>query len=879
MDKNDINKILNSDKDYLSKLIGLSKEVIGTSISFKDDNLEHKFEFHNKEMEIGKSWKFFILVQMAYSLSISVNLVLNEFLINRSFYFLISGVIIELIFAGVCHYTITKLRFKLHTIVKYLRFFYIYAVYNTILIFPVNSLSQEFYLRNFYFMFIFISLFQIYYLDFNYIGNLILPIFNAISIIYIQYSKNFPKYYFFPEFFSNLLFHFFIFQIKKSETENKRDSFFDYTMNQNITEYVKNLINYLNTFVISFKNNQLIYMNNYAINFFNKYIKNSSTENIEDALLTDRDKIEKSINQYININSYVKTFFDSLKYCNYLNKKEMYYGMSLSEIISEEMKIEIEEGEYFQRLGFFNNSIQGVDNCYEISHRKVNFKDRAIEILIYDVTEIKLAEKKMIENKYKQKLLAKIAHEFKTPLITIISLIQNLQEIQNIRDDRLYSKLNQISNLSNFSVVLVDDLILYVSDLCDFKTNLKIINLRELMNFSYEILKTLIQCNETKVNSIETLIKIDKNIDKVKILSHDTSLKQIFLNFISNSVKFTKYGFIKMKAKILKDEDYVEISVKDRGSGIKEQDYFRLFKDKITKFDLNIEDDYNIKGSGLGLSICNVLVNSLDHKIGYKSNKKEGSKFFIKIKIDKTKRHDESYISDQRLLENLELPISPMMNNTKVFMDENIREIQSKCNSQNLIILKKRNSELSGETPLQNFNFLKKDHDISKEDIIYKIEDRFKSLVPFSFSFTLNEMKIESNLRILVIDDHKFVRDVIVKLVTSVFKTFNIDNFEILEGCDGIALLDFVTKDKENAIKCILTDENMYYLNGSDAIRIIRKLEHSNKVNKYHIISITAFDDLGTKQNIMSSGVNEIISKPCTKSSIIHIFKELKIIP
>ena len=118
MDKNDINKILNSDKDYLSKLIGLSKEVIGTSISFKDDNLEHKFEFHNKEMEIGKSWKFFILVQMAYSLSISVNLVLNEFLINRSFYFLISGVIIELIFAGVCHYTITKLRFNKNSFTK-----------------------------------------------------------------------------------------------------------------------------------------------------------------------------------------------------------------------------------------------------------------------------------------------------------------------------------------------------------------------------------------------------------------------------------------------------------------------------------------------------------------------------------------------------------------------------------------------------------------------------------------------------------------------------------------------------------------------------------------------------------------------------------------
>ena len=70
----------------------------------------------------------------------------------------------------------------------------------------------------------------------------------------------------------------------------------------------------------------------------------------------------------------------------------------------------------------------------------------------------------------------------------------------------------------------------------------------------------------------------------------------------------------------------------------------------------------------------------------------------------------------------------------------------------------------------------------------------------------------------------------------------------------------------------------MNYLNGSDAVSIIRKLEQLNKIKSYYIFSITAFDDIETKNNIMNSGINQIISKPCTKSSIIDVFKKLKVI-
>ena len=97
--------------------------------------------------------------------------------------------------------------------------------------------------------------------------------------------------------------------------------------------------------------------------------------------------------------------------------------------------------------------------------------------------------------------------------------------------------------------------------------------------------------------------------------------------------------------------------------------------------------------------------------------------------------------------------------------------------------------------------------------------------------------------------------------------SLNIINFRILEGSDGIDLLNFLRLDKDYKIKYIFTDENMEYLNGSEAVKLITKFEADNKIKNFNIISITTFDDEETRKNILNSGINSILSKPCTKSS------------
>jgi CheY-like chemotaxis protein len=144
----------------------------------------------------------------------------------------------------------------------------------------------------------------------------------------------------------------------------------------------------------------------------------------------------------------------------------------------------------------------------------------------------------------------------------------------------------------------------------------------------------------------------------------------------------------------------------------------------------------------------------------------------------------------------------------------------------------------------------------------------------FSYNILSNLNFMNDNSRIIVIEDQNLIRNSTIKLIETVLRDLNRPNFDVIGGCDGIDLLYYVIKDNLNSkIKCIFTDENMVYLNGSEAVRIIRKLEEMGKINKCFIVSITAFVDDYTKNNILSAGCNKIVSKPCNKSTIMEIIK------
>ena len=120
----------------------------------------------------------------------------------------------------------------------------------------------------------------------------------------------------------------------------------------------------------------------------------------------------------------------------------------------------------------------------------------------------------------------------------------------------------------------------------------------------------------------------DESIPNVLYGDH-VRVKQIILNLLTNSVKYTKNGYIDFKVSSFKKDDVCRliISVEDSGIGIKKENIDKLF----TKFERFDEKNTTIEGTGLGLAITKKLVELMNGKIIVQSIFGKGSKFTVII--------------------------------------------------------------------------------------------------------------------------------------------------------------------------------------------------------------------------------------------------------
>ena len=134
---------------------------------------------------------------------------------------------------------------------------------------------------------------------------------------------------------------------------------------------------------------------------------------------------------------------------------------------------------------------------------------------------------------------------------------------------------------------------------------------------------------------------------------------------------------------------------------------------------------------------------------------------------------------------------------------------------------------------------------------------------------------INKNL-ILVVDDNHLINEANKNIVNKSFNIIGIE-VEIILCSDGIDLIRHVLNDKiKNNIKFILTDENMEFLNGSEAIKFIRLLESKNYISHIPCISVTSHEDKVIVNNIYASGANHVLSKPLNVPKLSGLLEDLK---
>lgn len=240
--------------------------------------------------------------------------------------------------------------------------------------------------------------------------------------------------------------------------------------------------------------------------------------------------------------------------------------------------------------------------------------------IAHDLTEVK--ELTTINN-YKSKFLANVSHEFRTPLNSIILLTSLLQK--NHHENLLKEQTEMLDSIRASSKEL-KDLIEDILDLSKVEAgHLEIetrpINLKSFFSDFSSSIGPLVG-NKKLAFSVETDGALPRTI-----LTDRNRLKQILKNLISNALKFTDRGFIKIRVeKLTEPAGHIKISVQDSGIGIKQEDLEKIFQ-AFHQIKANPEKLY--KGTGLGLTISRELASRLNGIISVESEFGKGSTFSL----------------------------------------------------------------------------------------------------------------------------------------------------------------------------------------------------------------------------------------------------------
>lgn len=262
----------------------------------------------------------------------------------------------------------------------------------------------------------------------------------------------------------------------------------------------------------------------------------------------------------------------------------------------------------------------------EISHTSWESGDLYFGmVIIRDVTERKENEKRLIKamreakaaNETKNEFLATISHELRTPLNAIIGFNQCLlMGMDGSINDAQQTSLKKIEKSSFQLLRLIND----VLDLAKIEAKRM-----ELEIKSYNIVNIVTSCvEEMQSLANQKELELSLSIDQPFILVEFDKfrIRQVLLNFLSNAIKFTEKGSIKVI--VLTEPHQVSLQVIDTGIGLTPEEVEKIFR-PFSQADSSITRKYG--GTGLGLAISKKIIELHGGIITVKSQKGQGSIF------------------------------------------------------------------------------------------------------------------------------------------------------------------------------------------------------------------------------------------------------------
>lgn len=523
-----------------------------------------------------------------------------------------------------------------------------------------------------------------------------------------------------------------------------------------------------------------------------------------------------------------------------------------------------------------------------------------------------IREKSMMEtSKAKSLFLANMSHEIRTPLHAVISISDLLAEMNLPEKAARYIRTLKDSGAS---------LLALINDILDYSKidsgNIDI----EHVDFNLVSLiesQTDLMVSRAELKNLELTSYVDPTLP-VTVNGDFGRLGQILANLISNAIKFTHTGEIKVRClladRLSDNKVLVRFEVEDSGTGLSQDKKAFLFK-PFVQADSSTARRYG--GTGLGLSICHSLVTLMGGEISYRGNgEKPGTTFWfdvpvavvnpesISFQFSKTDWHqaDAIIINDdflaaptfERYLKSWNIPVSRMTaaefkahssDATKTArgllivqesngLDEIIKTNTWMARPRHVLVVNRRadqENHVTSDSPPNVVKYLSPN--IRQSDLYNSLLNTV--LLAYNVgnvtqSRTALKAEKQSEIkfpkaRVLVAEDNSTNQFVI----RAILQKFEMNVQVVNNGAEA------VTAYQNGEYDLILMDVQMPEMDGCQATEAIRALEEQKKIEKpIPIVALTANVLQEDRDACTKAGMNDFLSKPVKKDLLLNVLEK-----
>jgi PAS domain S-box-containing protein len=500
-------------------------------------------------------------------------------------------------------------------------------------------------------------------------------------------------------------------------------------------------------------------------------------------------------------------------------------------------------------------------------------------ILFYDVTEIMEAKNQAERaNQAKSIFLAHTSHEIRTPMNTIIGMSELALRTDSLPKTHEY--LDSIKMAGQNLLTIINDIL----DISKIEAGTLEINTAPyFLSSLLSDVSTMIQIRVME-KPIVFIVDVDAGIPNL-LNGDEVRMRQVLINVLTNAVKYTRNGFIRLKVTgqiTAHDEETIVLGfeVSDSGIGIKEEDMAILFR-SFTRLD--VKRNQGVEGTGLGLAITESICHAMGGEITVSSKYGEGSIFSVNVPQGIIEKEPLARVKDPS-----EKPV--LCHEKQPLYAESI--INTLRNLEVPTVLRNNADEFLKELSSGNYPFAFVDSDLAeKADTMIKEKSLNTTLVVFvntdrvtSFrnlpalsrpvygvplANVLNRQTetvshkrqsghyIAPSARVLVVDDI----DTNLVVTAGLLAAYQSHIDTCTNGADAIRMVQHDHYD------IVFMDHMMPEMDGIEATRIIREWEKEQQEKgavqqPIPIIALTANALIGMKEMFFSNGFSDYLSKP-----------------